>query len=48
MMISEAQYKFEGLTLDAERRLLTDGDGSVIDITPKGCRDTLHISRERR
>src|SRR5688572_7523242 len=35
MMISESQFKFDGLTLDAERRLLTDAGGSVIDVTPK-------------
>jgi DNA-binding winged helix-turn-helix (wHTH) protein/TolB-like protein/Flp pilus assembly protein TadD len=32
---SQDQYQFDGFTLDAERRLLTDENGSVIDITPK-------------
>src|SRR5215210_3797833 len=30
-----SQYMFDRFRLDAERRLLTDNSGSVIDLTPK-------------
>src|SRR5215203_2331792 len=31
----QTRYRFDGFTLDVERRLLTDDSRSVVDITPK-------------
>src|SRR5215204_3837394 len=31
----QTRYRFDGFTLNIERRLLTDDSGSVVDITPK-------------
>ena len=33
--MAEGVYKFDRFTLDAERRILTDSGGAVIDLTPK-------------